>query len=66
MQSQPRSIISLKLDKFIKLPLSFLLQKGFLVEIPKGSTIKSLLCEHFNVEENLLFKVSESSGTNDQ
>jgi hypothetical protein len=34
------------------LPLSPLLQKGFLVEIPKGSTIKSLLCEHFNVEEN--------------
>ena len=54
MQSQPRSTISLKLNKFIHLPLSPLLQKGFYVEIPKGSTIKGLLCEHFNVEENYL------------
>ena len=54
MKSQTRSTISLKLDKFIHLPLSSLLQKGFLVEIPKGSTIKSLFCEHFNVEENYL------------
>ena len=54
LKSQTRSTISLKLDKFIHLPLSSLLQKGFLVEIPKGSTIKSLFCEHFNVEENYL------------
>ena len=54
MKSQPRSTISLKLGKEILSPFSILLQKGFMAEVHSGLSIKNLLCEIFNIEEDYL------------
>ncbi len=54
MKSQPRSTISLKLGKARLSPFLVMLQSGFMVEVPSGLTIKSLLCGNFNVEEDYL------------
>ena len=54
MKSQPRSTISLKLGKEILSPFSILLQKGFMAEVHSGLSIKKLLCEIFNIEEDYL------------
>ena len=49
-----RSTISLKLGKEILSPFSILLQKGFMAEVLSGLSIKNLLCEVFNIEEEYL------------
>ncbi|MDJ0723345.1 MAG: hypothetical protein QNJ04_17025 [Desulfobacterales bacterium] len=54
MKSQPRSTISLKLDKARVSPFLVLLQSGFVVEVPSGLTIKKLLCGNLKVDEDYL------------
>ena len=54
MKSQPRSAISLELGKKLLSPFSILLQKGFMTEVHSGLSIKKLLCENFNIEEDYL------------
>ena len=54
MKAQPYTTLSLTLDKKILSPFINLLQKGFLVKTPTGSTIKDMLCDHYDVDENYL------------
>jgi hypothetical protein len=54
LKTQPQTTITMVLDKAIFAPFSPLLQKGFFVEAPTGCTIKTLLCDHFNIDENYL------------
>lgn len=54
MKAQPYTTLSLTLDKKILSPFMNLLQKGFLVAIPTGSTIKHMLCDYYDVDENYL------------
>ena len=54
LKAQARTTLSIKVDNAINSYFSPLLQKGFLVEVPNGCTIKTLLCDHFRVDENYL------------
>jgi hypothetical protein len=54
LKAQPYTTLSLTLDKKILSPFMNLLQKGFLVAIPTGSTIKHMLCDYYDVDENYL------------
>jgi hypothetical protein len=54
LKAQPYTTLSLTLDKKILSPFINLLQKGFLVKTPTGSTIKDMLCDHYDVDENYL------------